>query len=316
MTEDATEEDITWLFSTTPANLVVVSYDIWEDESFEIVTTVRRAVARLNTTRKVWDSLRMPYGAFFAKTSRFSSIEEKLIIGGDGPHRFILCDFEIKDSRLSASGIVTLGFFASKKHAGPHEKAWRTMVCSAVAESNVHYICGVFWREKKEIETLFKKLGATDSGVFFQPWWIHEKHDNFDPQTMAALGTRFGIKPTSTCHVAVYPAYLVALGTRADGTTRPELPRQPLWQEKLFPGGSAIRRGAKDLSVVPQLPDSIAPGANTRDWLPLLQKKAPPEKWRKGVHQLLLWVGSSRPSKGSVQKKREAWRGRQRDRRW
>ena len=134
----------------------------------------------------------MPYGAIFAKTSRISSFREKLHIGGDGPHRFICCDFDIRESRLSASGIVTLGFFASKKHAGPHEKAWRSMVCSAVAESNVHYICGVFWRKKDEIETLFKQLGATDSGVFFQPWWTEASHDMFDPQMMTALGTQIG----------------------------------------------------------------------------------------------------------------------------
>ena len=165
------------------------------------------------------------------------------------------------------------------------------MVRSAVAENNVHYMCGVFWRKKKEIEALFKQLGATESGVFFQPWWTQERHVRFDTQMMSALGSRFGIQPQSTRHVAVYPAYLVALGTRADGTTRPELARQPLWQEELFPGGSAMERGAKDLSAVPQLPEHIAPGANTRAWLPLMQKPAPLNKWKKGVHQLLLWVG-------------------------
>ena len=208
-----------------------------------------------------------------------------------------------------------LDFFANMKRAGPHEQSWMAMVCSAVAESNVHYICGVFWRKKDEIETLFKQLGATESGVFFQPWWTQERHDRFDAQMMTALGARFGIQPNDTRHVAVYPAYLVALGTRADGTTRPELRRQLGWQDELFPDGSAIQRGAKDLSVVPQLPDYIAPGGITRAFLPLMQKQAPPLKWRKGVHQLLLWVGSSRPSKRSEQKQWEAWRGRQRTRR-
>ena len=186
------------------------------------------------------------------------------------------------------------------------------MVCSAVAESKVHYICGVFWRKKDEIETLFKQLGATESGVFFQPWWTHERHDRFDAQMMTALGARFGIQPKNTRHVAVYPAYLVALGTRADGTTRPELWRQPGWQDELFPHGSGIQRGLKDLSVVPQLPSHIAPGGITRDFLPLMQKQAPPLKWRKGVHQLLLWVGSSRPSKESVLKS-QIWFGKQFD---
>ena len=314
MTTDATEEDITWLFSTTPANLVVVSYDVWEDECDKIAKKVRRAVAILNKVRVVWDPLLLSYGAIYAKTSRFRSFGEKVSIGGDGPHRFICCDFNIRESRLSANGIVTLGFVASMKSAGPYEESWMKMVRSAVAENNVHYMCGVFWRKKKEIEALFKQLGATESGVFFQPWWTEERHARFDPQMMSALGARFGIQPQSTRHVAVYPAYLVALGTRADGTTRPELARQPLWREELFPCGSAMERGAKDLSAVPQLPEHIAPGANTRAWLPLMQKPAPLNKWKKGVHQLLLWIGSSRPSKGSAEKKKQAWRGKQRRR--
>jgi len=315
VTKDATEEDITWLFSNTPANLVVVSYDIWEDESRDIATTVRKAVERLNKGKTVWDTLRLPYGAICAKTSRISSFRETLHIGGDGPHRFICCDFDIRESRLSASGNVKLGFFASAKRAGPYEQSWMSMVCSAVAESNVHYICGVFWRKKDEIETLFKQLGATESGVFFQPWWTQEKHNRFDEQMMTALGARFGITLNGTRHVAVYPAYVVALGTRADETTRPELQRQPLWQDELFPAESPIQRGGKDLSVVPQLPERIAPGGITRAFLPLMQKQAPPQKWIKGVHQLLLWVGYSRPSKGSMNKRRGAWRGKPQRRR-
>ena len=316
MTTDATVDDIEWLFSKTPANLVVVSYDLWEEESHEISKKVRRAVGKLNKVhgRKVWDSLRMPYGSIFAKSSRISSITEKLIIGGDGPHRFICCDFLIRESRLSASGNVTLGIFASAKRAGPHEPPWMSMVCSAVAESNVHYICGVFWRKKDEIETLFKQLGACESGVFFQPWWTHDCHDHFDAQMMKALGHRWEIEAQNSSFVAVYPAFLVALGTRPNHVTRPEVWRQPNWQDELFPHGSGIQRGLKDLSVVPQLPSHIAPGGITRDFLPLMQKTAPPLKWRKGVHQLLLWVGSSRPSKLS-ETKREAWRRRQRWRR-
>ena len=118
VTTEATEEDITWMFYTTPANLVVVSYDIWEDESRDISTTVRKAVGRLNRGHTVWDTLRMPYGAICAKTSRISSFREKLHIGGDGPHRFICCDFDIRESRLSASGNVTLGFFRKYETRG------------------------------------------------------------------------------------------------------------------------------------------------------------------------------------------------------
>ena len=121
---------------------------------------------------------------------------------------------------------------------------------------------------------------------------------------MAALGARFGVVPQNTSYITVYPAYLVVLGTRADEVTRPELWRQPGWQDELFPHGSGIQRGLDDLSVIPQLHPYCAPGWCTFDYLPLTQKRAPLGMWRKGIHQLLLWVGHSRPSKKSEKKGR------------
>ena len=99
MTMDATVNDLEWLFHHTPANLIVVSYDVWKEESTEISVTVGRAARRLNRMEKIWDVLYMNYGAIFAKTTRFSAVAEKLSIGGDGPHRFICCDCDIRESR-------------------------------------------------------------------------------------------------------------------------------------------------------------------------------------------------------------------------
>ena len=168
MTMDATVNDLEWLFHHTLANLIVVSYDVWKEQSTEIPVTVGRAARRLNKMKVIWDVLWMKYGAIFAKTTRISAVAEKLSIGGEGPHRFMCCECHIKRSRLSASGSVTLGCFASAKLAGPYEQAWVTSVCSAVAENDVRYMCGVFWRRKKETETLFKRLRACEGGVFFQ----------------------------------------------------------------------------------------------------------------------------------------------------
>ena len=167
-TVDVTVDDLESLFFYTIANIVVVSYDVWMEESAGIPVKVGRAVKRLNKLEVLWDVLWMRYGAIFAKTTRISAVAEKLSIGGEGPHRFMCCECHIKRSRLSASGSVTLGCFASAKLAGPYEQAWVTSVCSAVAENDVRYMCGVFWRRKKETETLFKRLRACEGGVFFQ----------------------------------------------------------------------------------------------------------------------------------------------------
>ena len=82
--------------------------------------------------------------------------------------------------------------------------------------------------------------------------------------------------------------YLVVLGPSKE-VTRPEFWRQPSWNDKLLPPGSGIERGLYDVSDVPQLPCPCPRGI--RDFLPLVQKPAPLNKWKKGVHQLLLWVG-------------------------
>ena len=94
------------------------------------------------------------------------------------------------------------------------------------------------------------------------------------------------------------PAYLVVLGPSKD-VTRPKMWEHTNWDSKLFPCKSGIEMGLRGVSVVPQFPEH---GEVTRDFLPLKQKPAPLDLWKQGVHQLLLWVGSSRPSKQRAHK--------------
>ena len=81
-------------------------------------------------------------------------------------------------------------------------------MCSAVAENDVRYMCGVFWRGKEETETLFKRLRACEDGVFFQPFWTDVKHDRFNDDEMAAVAARFGVVPKNARYTAVYPCVL------------------------------------------------------------------------------------------------------------
>jgi len=308
VTIEAAEDDLQWILLTTPADLVVVSYDNLEEAS-AISARLRGAVRRVNQNRLIWELLRTQYGMVLAKTQRVGNITEKLQIGGDGPHRFICCDLYIRDSRLSRSGTITLGFFWSERDAGPYEEDWVKNVYFAIEENNVRYLCGVFWRGKRETETLFKRLRACANGVFFQPFWTDEGHATLNKAETAAVAARFGIVTQNVNKIAVYPAYLVVLGPSGE-VSRPEFWSQPSWSDELFPHGSGIQSGLGNLSVIPQLPPYNAPVWCTQDFLPLVQKRAPLEKWKKGVHQLLLWVGYSRPSRKSA-KDREAWWNRQ-----
>ena len=121
--------------------------------------------------------------------------------------------------------------------------------------------------------------------------------------------------PSNVKYLFVYPAYVVVLGPSQD-VTKPQMWQHPQWDGKLFPCNSRIEMGLRAVSDVPQLPETCE---LTRDFLPLKQAPAPLWKWTKGVRQLLLWVGHSRPSENRPSQRRPSklkfgrpWRRRRR----
>ena len=106
---------------------------------------------------------------------------------------------------------------------------------------------------------------------------------------MAAVAASFGIVPDNVRYIAVYPAYVVVRGP-AQEVSVPFIRAQPCWSNDLIPCGSGIEHGLGHLSDVPQLRQEKIE-VDLQDSLPLKQKLAPPWRWRKGVHQVLLWVG-------------------------
>lgn len=197
-----------------------------------------------------------------------------------------------------------LGLVASQKLARGVPKWWIEEVCSAVAENQVRYICGVFSRGKEDTEKLFKDLKLCQGAFFFQPFWIEEADGDADgssgasrltDEIMDAVASRFEMGvPKNVKLVAVYPAYVVVRGPSQDVSV-PPISVQPSWPNDLFPHGSGIEKGLGRLVDVPQLQQEKSE-VDLQYSLPLRQKKAPLHHWRKGVHQLLLWLGSSRPS--------------------
>ena len=297
VTAEATVDDLESLFSYTPANIVVVSYHDWKDEGRTLERTLEQAVQRINGGERLqWHELWLRPGAIFGKTSRISSVEEGLRIA-IGHHRFISVKCQVRKSRLSASGSVRLGLFASAEDAGAYPDEWMTPVCRAIVEAQVRYICGVFWSGKKETETLFKRLRICKAGMFFQPFWIEEPQEGFNDDEFDAAAARFDMIAKNARLIAVFPAYLVVLG-RFSSISRPGMWDAPNWNGKLFPCGSRTEKGFRALPAVPQLPEKDE--GTFGDAIPLVwQKKAPLDKWKKGVHQILIWVGYSRPSKKS-----------------
>ena len=196
-----------------------------------------------------------------------------------------------------------LGLVASQKLAHGVTKRWIDKVCSAVAENQVRYICGVFSRGKEDTEQLFNYLKSCQGALFFQPFWIDEADGDADgssgasrltDEIMDAVASRFEMGvPNNVKLVAVYPAYVVVRGPSQDVSV-PAISVQPSWPNGLFPHGSGIEKGLGRLVDVPQLRQEKSCGS---EYVPhVRQKRAPLHHWRKGVHQLILWLGSSRPS--------------------
>ena len=297
VTAEATVDDLERLFSYTLANIVVVSYQDWSKWQ-AVERTLEQAMQRINRGESLqWHELWLRPGAIFGKTSRISSVEEGMRIA-KGPHRFMTVKCHVKISVLSASGSVRLGLFASAKDAGAYPDGWMNHVCREIEEAQVRYICGVFWCGKEETETLFKRLRICKEGMFFQPFWIEEPQEGFNDDEFDAAAARFDMIAKNARFIAVFPAYLVVLG-RFSSISKPGMWDAPNWNGKLFPCGSRTEKGFRALPAVPQLPEKDE--GTFGDAIPLVrQRKAPLDKWKKGVHQILIWVGYSRPSKKSA----------------
>ena len=310
--KEANVETLVWLLGATLANIVVVSYDVWLDEGLEVAPALNKAVERLNSKEDCWKAVWTKFGAVLGRTSRVAGVDWKMKID-ESPHRFLACEVRIRSSQLSSGGSVMLGLVASQKVARGFPKSWIEEVCSAVAENQVRYICGVFSRGKEDTEKLFKDLNLCEGALFFQPFWTEDADGDADgssdasrltDEIMDAVAARFEMGvPKNVKLVAVYPAYVVVRGPSQDVSV-PLIMNQPSWPNDLFPHGSGIEKGLGRLVDVPRLPQEKSE-VDLQYSLPLRQKQAPIHLWRKGVHQLLLWLGSSRPSE-KCQKKNVA----------
>ena len=106
-------------------------------------------------------------------------------------------------------------------------------------------------------------------------------------------------------HVVVYPAYVVLLGPCKEVQV-PPMSQGPWFDNALLPRKSAIEGRLGTLADVPlwQRPDRPQDDAyrscgRCMDFGRLKQKSIDPNWWCSGVHQILLWVGTSRPGQGA-----------------
>jgi len=312
--KEATVENVRWLLNATLANIVVVAYDGWVDDAvdhpYQVSRIVDKAVGLLNKEEARWKGVWTKCGAVLGRTSSVEDLQWMTKID-ESSHRFLICELFIRNSYSSTGGSVRLGLVASRKGACNYPTSWKKLVRSAVADSQVRYICGVFSRGKKDTEKLFKELNIGQGALFFQSFWTQHADGDADggaqQRERAAVAARFEMEVTENVRrVGVYPAYFVVRGLSQDVSV-PHITQQPNWPDLLFPHGSGIKNGLGRLVDVPRLPQDHSQ-VDLQDPLPSRQNPASFDLWRKGIHQLLLCLEHARPQRDCQQKNtRRAW---------
>lgn len=99
--KEANVETLVWLRAATPANIVVVSYDVWLDEGLEVAPALHKAVEQLNSKEDCWKAVWTKFGAVLGKTSRVAGVDWEMKID-KCPHILLCCEVRIRSSKLSS----------------------------------------------------------------------------------------------------------------------------------------------------------------------------------------------------------------------
>ena len=113
VSKDVVVEDLVWLLRRTPANIVVINFDVWA-EGNTIRSTLSNALTELNGEGESWLRVWMQSGVVLGKSARIWDMRFMLKID-DGPHTFMYCECATRRSRLSQEGTVVIGLLASQK---------------------------------------------------------------------------------------------------------------------------------------------------------------------------------------------------------
>ena len=233
-----------------------------------------------------------------------------------GSHNFMSFECLTLESRFNPRTAVAVAALGSLPRDGievPYDDSFMTAVKSAVADQNVRFVAGMFTGSRKRVEELVSPREA-GSRLFFQPWWTEDEGTVPDGKGLqeeeeAAVAAEFGIWRRHMRHMVAYPAYVVVLGPCKDVVV-PSLWAAPHWPGDLFPRDSIIESRLIYLGDVPRLQRLVIEPQWRRNLIDLgtLKQKVPDMQWWvKGVHQIILWVGTARSGKEATKNSWHKW---------
>ena len=310
VTPIASGKDLEWLFANTPAHIVVVTYDaaVAAEEQFQETT----AILERMTDR--WHTHFMTNGVIMGKKCRIASLtcKETYVLGGNG---FVCVEAAVAAFYGNPGPAVAVGAVYEVQKRGGYGGFCATFISkvqTAIKKHNVRFVAGLFSCPPEDVQDLFSTLHTNGTSPFFQPFWTEDAN----PLTpcwygnevdVHAVADRYKVRPKDVKYIAVYPAYIVILGPCREVVV-PAVAAQPWWNRAWAPSGSIIDKRVKCVSSVPIWPQGAADrSCGLIDFAKVKQKVPNMKWWANGVHQIILWVGSSRPSK---QSKANKWQWR------
>ena len=304
VTPKAAREDLDQLFKQTPAHIVVVTYDaaVAAEEQFRETTEILEAMGDR------WHAHFMTHGVVLGLKCRIASLtcKETYVFGG---HVFVCVEAAVAESHLNPRTAVAVGAVYDAHQCrfyGGFSPGFVFKVRAAIKELNVRFVAGLFSCPKEDVQSLFSNLNVHGDCPFFQPLWTEDPNTLGPEVNVPAVAERFRVWPRDVKKIVVYPAYIVILGPCWEIKV-PEIQQAPWWNSRWAPKDSTIDQRVKPLSSVPiwQCDPQLRPQGEADRSCGLMQfgqvkQKEASEWWRiNGVHQLILWVGSSRPSQQS-----------------
>ena len=169
--------------------------------------------------------------------------------------------------------IVVAGVFRTTVRCLPHwDHAFQEFVKDRIWSDNVRFLCGIFEVENSQLEDVCRSCGATGPVPFCQPWQLN------------TAGGQISV---------THPLYIIPFGrcTMQVDIKGPqaEMPDWLLGHPSLF-----------KLDFLSEITVGGPHQLHLRDLGKVKQKAVDLQRWVPNVHQLLLWVGSSRNGRGRL----------------
>ena len=303
------QEQLEWLLANTPAHVALVLFDDPDEHdgpAAAVAAESKRETLkdRLKDNPK-WEtawtdanknavmyrrdrvrSIRFTVSTFDARASCFLECFDVNLVPGTNP-----------DISIAMAIFCPARGYPSETKYWPDE-----FVDDAVAvikNRGVRVIMGVFTCPHVQVYHLALECGVAGKRPFCQAWYEHhENPEEVDVDTTV----RWDVAKENGMNYRVHPAYMMVT-TPCAKIVYPSTEAAPWLPEWLQAGNGGIAKlcGAlKDAPTWPPEPQSRSRGFANFDLGKCQQKPADLRWWVPGIHQLLLFLGTSREGKGAA----------------